>query len=199
MPGCWLKEGDNEILVFDIIGPKIAKSEGLSEPLLDQLPADKPSTQRKKLEKPNLSKDKPVFTGSFKPGNGWQEIRFDQAATGRYICLEAINAQDGKNLTCIAELYVLDKKGKRLSREPWTVKYVDSEDIVHANCSAEKLFDLQESTYWSTAQSTSYPHTIIIDLGDTHTLGGIQYLPRMESEVPGSIKDFKIYVKTEFF
>ena len=42
MPGCWLKKGENEILVFDIIGPKEAKSEGLREPLLDRLLVQKP-------------------------------------------------------------------------------------------------------------------------------------------------------------
>nr|AIA88140.1 CAZy families CBM32/GH35 protein [uncultured Bacteroides sp.] len=40
---------------------------------------------------------------------------------------------------------------------------------------------------------------MVIDLGAVHTLTGLQYLPRMESEVPGGIKDFKIYVKSENF
>lgn len=47
VPGCWLKKGENEILVFDIIGPKVAKSEGLIEPLLDQLLVNKPEARRK--------------------------------------------------------------------------------------------------------------------------------------------------------
>lgn len=199
MPGCWLKEGKNEILVFDIIGPKVAKSEGLNEPLLNRLNVRKPFTNRKKQKKPDLLKEKPSLYGSFKPGNGWQEVRFGQLVTGRYICLEAINSQDGKELACIAEMYVLNQKGERLSCESWVVEYADSEDITHGNCSVEKLFDLQESTYWSTTQGRSYPYAIIIDLGDIHTLSGIQYLPRMESKVPGGIKDFKIYVKEKSF
>ena len=40
-----------------------------------------------------------------------------------------------------------------------------------------------------------YPHYFIIDLGNEHNIGGMQYLPRMESHVPGSVKDYKIYVK----
>ena len=28
IPGCWLKKGENEVIVFDIIGPKEVKSEG---------------------------------------------------------------------------------------------------------------------------------------------------------------------------
>lgn len=37
MPGCWLNEGENEILVFDIIGPRTAKTQGLSSPILNKL------------------------------------------------------------------------------------------------------------------------------------------------------------------
>ena len=199
VPGCWLKKGENEILVFDIVGPKEARSEGLREPLLDQLLVQKPLTHREEGQNLDLSAEKPVLAGSFKPGNGWQEFKFGQPVSGRYLCLEALNAQDGKDLACIAEMYVLDEKGERLSREPWIVNYADSEDVAHVNRSADKIFDLQESTYWSTEAESSYPHAIVIDLGATHSLSGIQYLPRMESEVPGGIKDFKVYVRTEPF
>ena len=61
VPGCWLKKGENEIVVFDIVGPKEAKSEGLSEPLLDQLLVQKPLTHRNEGENLNLSGEKPVF------------------------------------------------------------------------------------------------------------------------------------------
>ena len=199
VPGCWLKKGENEILVFDIVGPKEARSEGLREPLLDQLLVQKPLTHREEGQNLDLSAEKPVLTGSFKPGNGWQEFKFGQPVSGRYLCLEALNAQDGKDLACIAEMYVLNADGERLSREPWIVNYADSEDVSHVNRSADKIFDLQESTYWSTEAGSSYPHAIVIDLGATHSLSGIQYLPRMESEVPGGIKDFKVYVRTEPF
>lgn len=37
MPGCWLNEGENEIIVFDIIGPRAAKTQGLSSPILNKL------------------------------------------------------------------------------------------------------------------------------------------------------------------
>nr|HXK76068.1 beta-galactosidase [Bacteroidaceae bacterium] len=187
MPGCWLKKGKNEIIVFDVIGPKEAKCEGLKKPLLDQLLVQKPLTHRKEGQTLNLSVEKPVVSGQFKPGNGWQEVTFDKPYTGRYICLEALNAQDGKELACVAEMYVLDKNGERLSREPWVVTYADSEDVSHVNRSADKSFDLQESTYWSTEKGKQYPHSVVIDLGAVHTVSAVQYLPRMESTVPGGI------------
>lgn len=198
-PGCWLKKGENEILVFDIMGPRDVKSAGLDAPLLDQLLVQKPLTHRAEGETLKLNSESPVLTGTFKPGNGWQEARFDKPVTGRYICIEALNAIDGKDLACIAEMYVLNDKGERLSREPWIVDYADSEDVARVNRSADKTFDLQESTYWSTEAGAKFPHAIVIDLGATHKLSGIQYLPRMESEVPGAIKDYKVYVKSEPF
>ncbi len=199
VPGCWLNKGDNEILVFDIIGPREARSEGLTEPLLDQLLVQKPLTHREEGQNLDLSGEKPVLTGEFAPGNGWQEVKFDAPVTGRYICLESLDAHDGGDRTCIAEMYVLDNHGERLSREPWTVVYADSEDMARNNRSGDKVFDLQESTYWSTVKGVPFPHSIVIDLGDEYELSGLQYLPRMESHVPGAIKNYRVYVKTAPF
>lgn len=36
-PGCWLKKGDNEIIVMDIIGPQKTTVEGLTTPVIDKL------------------------------------------------------------------------------------------------------------------------------------------------------------------
>lgn len=199
MPGCWLKKGKNEIMVFDILGPRKAVSSGLTEPLLDNLNVAKPTAHREEGKTLDLSNEKPVMTGSFDTGNGWQTRMFTTPAKGRYICLEALNSIDGKERAAIAELYVLDGDSNRLSREPWTVKYADSEDIRKTNRSADKIFDLQESTAWSTVKGVPYPHSVVIDLGGEHIISGIQYLPRMESEVPGGIKDFKVYVSEEEF
>ena len=194
MPGCWLKQGENEIIVFDILGPREAKSEGLKEPKLDQLLVKKRQIHREPGQKLNLSGEKPVFSGTFKAGNDWQVVKF-APVRGRYVCIEMLNAIDGKDMAAIAEMYMLNEKGERLSREPWTVMYADSEDTDGVNRSADKTFDLQESTYWQTVPGVAFPHLVVIDLGASHSIAGYQYLPRMESGVPGGIKDFKIYVK----
>lgn len=199
MPGCWLKKGENEIMVYDIIGPKKAVSEGLKTPLLDNLLVTKPASHREEGQNLNLAGEKPVLTGTFDAGNGWQTRKLETPVNGRYICLEAMDAIDGKDVASIAEFYVLDGEGNRLSREPWTVKYADSEDIKKTNRTADKIFDLQESTYWSTVKGVPFPHAVVIDLGKEHEISGIQYLPRMESNVPGAIKNFKLYVSKNGF
>lgn len=194
MPGCWLKKGENEILVFDVVGPREVVCEGLKEPKLDQLLVKKRQTHREEGECLDLSEEKVAFTGSFHPGNGWQEVRFTPVR-GRYVCIEAVDAIDGSDIAAIAEMYLLDENGERLSREPWTVMYADSEDTNATNRSADKTFDLQESTYWQTEAGMLFPHSIVIDLGTSHNISGFRYLPRMEAEVPGAIKDFRIYLK----
>ena len=194
MPGCWLRKGENEILVFDIVGPRKAVSEGLREPILDKL-------QNFEQEKPagyvdmSFGEDDLCISDSFAAGNGWQTVELSQPSHGRYFCLEAISAHDGIELAAVAELYLIDADGKRLSREQWRVAGVDSEDIASANHSAEKTFDLQESTYWSSEPGKQFPHRIVIDLGAEYNISGVEYLPRMEEGAPHSIKDYKIYLK----
>ena len=37
MPGCWLRKGENEIIVWDIVGPQEPQTEGLTTPIIDRL------------------------------------------------------------------------------------------------------------------------------------------------------------------
>ncbi len=67
----------------------------------------------------------------------------------------------------------------------WKALWADSEDAGSANHTADKLYDLQESTYRSSAKGVPYPHGVVIDLGARTEVGGIQILPRMEAGVPG--------------
>ena len=48
------------------------------------------------------------------------------------------------------EVYILGSDGKPVSRESWKVIYADSEETEKGNYTADKVFDLQESTYWKT-------------------------------------------------
>lgn len=200
LPGCWLKKGENEIVILDVTGPQEAAVQGLSRPILDDLRNPVPAVHRKSGETINLNGETVVAQGNLAAGNGWQEVKFDKPVTGRYLCLEALNAQkEGEVRAAVAELYLLDAQGKRLSREPWTVRYASSEETEGGNFTGDKVFDLQESTYWKTAKGDTFPHTLVIDLGCENTVTALQILPRMEKEVPGAIKGYRVYMSKENF
>lgn len=195
MPGCWLKKGKNEIIILDLAGPQKAVVKGLKKPVLDVLHEEEPATHRRKGECLNLANENPVVKGILNPGNDWQEVKFNKPVKGRYFCLEALNAHDGKDLAAIAELYLLDENGKMLPRQRWQILYADSESTSWGNFTADKIFDLQESTFWSTKQGDKYPHEFVLDTRDEVTISGFRILPRAEEGYPSMIKQFAVYVK----
>lgn len=194
VPGCWLKKGENEILVVDIVGPERVECEGLDYHIIDKLNINAPRKNRKEGQNLDLKGVEPVKVGEFAEGNGWQEIAFENNVSGRYLCIEALSTHSGKPNASIAEWYMTDVNGERISREPWVVLYADSEDTMRGNRTADKIFDLQESTYWSSERGGVLPYRIVIDLGSEQTLSGFHYLPRVEEGAPGSIKEYKIYL-----
>lgn len=132
MPGCWLKKGENEIIVLDLLGPEKATITGLNKPILDMLRAEAPMTHRKEGESLDLKNEKPVAAGALKAGNGWQEVKFDAPVKARFFCLEALNSQDGRDYapspssTCWV---------KTVSRSPAALAdaYADSEETRGGN------------------------------------------------------------------
>lgn len=194
VPGCWLKKGRNEVVVLDVVGPKENLLWAQNTPELNKLQLEKTNKHNNPGDRPDLNSATPVKTGSFAAGNGWQSVKFDTPAEGRYVALECGSTQDGSDLVQIAELYMLGADGKRISREPWTVKYADSEDTDNGNNTGDKVYDLQESTYWSTVKQAGFPHLLIIDLGSVQQLTGLDYLPRAEKGAPGSVKGYRVFV-----
>ncbi len=193
VPGCWLKKGKNEIIVLDIVGPKEAVVWGQAEPELNKLQLEKSNKHNNIGDKPDLNSATPVAAGAFKAGNGWQTIQFGKTVKGRYLAIECLSTQKDNDRVAIAELYLQGLDGKRISREPWKTKYANSEDE-GGNHLGDKVFDLQESTYWQTEKGASAPHLLVIDLGSEQTVRGLEYLPRAEQGAPGSVKNFKIYL-----
>ena len=193
VPGCWLKKGQNEVIVLDVVGPRETVVWGQDTPELNQLQLEKSNKHNNIGDKPDLNSMTPVAKGAFKSGNGWQTISFSSAAKGRFLAIECTSLHDGSDVAAIAELYVQGTNGKRLSRETWTTKYADSEED-NGNHTGDKVYDLQESTYWQTVKGSGFPHLLVIDLGSEQTIKALEYLPRAEQGAPGSIKDFKIFV-----
>ena len=193
VPGCWLKKGQNEIIVLDIVGPEQAVTWGQAEPELNKLQLEKSSKHNNPGDKPDLNSKAPAIDDEFKAGNGWQKVMCKWTRKGRYLAIEVLSTQAENDVAAIAEIYALDDERNRISREPWTVKYASSEED-NGNHLGDKVFDLQESTYWQTVKGTDLPHLLVIDLGSEQHVSGIEYLPRAEQGAPGSIKKFKVYV-----
>ncbi len=193
VPGCWLKKGKNEVIVLDVAGPKEAVVWGQAEPELNKLQLEKSNKHNNIGDKPDLNSATPAATGAFNAGNGWQTVKFNAPQKGRYLAIECTSTQDGKAQVAIAELYLQGTDGKRISREPWTTKYANSEEE-NGNHTGDKVYDLQESTYWQTEKSATLPHLLVIDLGSEQTISALEYLPRAEQGAPGSVKNYKIYL-----
>jgi len=125
-------------------------------------------------------------------------VRLSAPAAGRYFCLEAINAHDGKPFAAVAELTLLDASGQPLSTEGWTIAYVDSEEREREDGTAENAIDGQTANFWHTqwgAAQPGFPHRLILDLARSRAVAGFRYVPRQgAAEVTGRIKDYRIYI-----
>lgn len=196
MPGCWLKKGKNEIVIFDVVGPRDLVVEGLDAPLLDELNlprADRATVDAKVLENAGVA-----YTGTLKNQHSWQKTLFGTNLKGRYLCIEAVDAYENSPAVSIAEVYLLDKDGKRIARENWAVDAVNGE-VLEGNHTADKAFDLQESTYWKSPFVAGTPNAMVIDLGAVKEISGIELLPRIDNKANEIIKNFRIYVKNTSF
>jgi beta-galactosidase len=194
-PGCWLHPGENEIVIFDAEGPRDPKVGGLDKPILDELHKE---LDFQKAARPSvtLNLNSPVQSGTFAPGADAQEIKLSSPATGKYFCLESVNAQDGKPFAAVAELDLLGPNGRSISHEGWTIAYVDSEELSAEDDAAENAIDGQTANFWHTQYADGqpdHPHQLILDLGSPQTISGFIYTPR-QSDGAGRIKDYRIYV-----
>ncbi len=199
LPGCWLHQGENEIIVLDLEGPSAPKIAGIANPILDKINNYESLLHRKSGQMLNLSNETPVSSGAFTAGSGWKNITFGKPAKARYICLEAISSQTSNDqLTTLAELEVTGENGNPLPRTKWKLLYADSEEVTSENAAADRAYDNQESTFWSTAFSSSkpsHPHQIVIDLGETVLIKGFRCLTRTDKSETGRIKEYKFYAR----
>lgn len=179
MPGCWLKEGENEILVFDIVGPASTHVEGLAEPLLDSLKPER----RIQTGEIDLSGKEEAASMKLSGDKGWQKAKFSNPAKGRYLAIET-TGEGG-----VAEIILSDASAKAYLREEWSPVAADSEDQT-GNHTLDKAFDLQESTWWAPADSQEITHKLVIDLGQECEISEATILPRISKNEDLELKIF---------
>ena len=204
IPGCWLKKGNNEIIILDLKAHDQEVSvSGVQTPVLDQINLEVTLKNRKEGQNLNLTDEVPVKTGDLKNTKDWQEVTFDKVVNGRYFCFEATTPQrEGDDYASMAEFQVLGENNQSLSRSEWKMMYADSEETVAGNHNADKVFDKQESTFWHTEWQSSkpdYPHQIVIDMGKNIKIKGFRCILRTDDINNGNIKGYRFYVKKEGF
>lgn len=203
MPGCWLKKGKNEIIILDLETPKQAQVAGVTVPVLDKIVVDESLLHRKKGETLDLSAETSANQGELSSGQGWKEVIFEKEFEGQYFCFEALNSQNPKDTSSsIAEIELIGTDGLPVNRSKWKIVYADSEEVSVGNYSAEKIFDQQESTFWSTAwtvSKTPHPHQVVVNMEETVKIKGFKYLPRTDKSTNGNVKSYRFYIKPSSF
>ncbi len=202
IPGVWLHQGLNDVVVLDIENDSAKSIEGLPEPILNTLVEDKLAPPRPVRRKGiiQLTADKIVKEGTFVPGSAAQVVMF-VPVHGRFVCLQSLSSLNNDPFASIAELNLTDDHGNILPRDTWKIYYVDSEELDAEDGQAENIFDDDPATIWHTqwsAQQPAHPHEIAIDLGDEYVIGGFQYLPRAQNR-PGKIQSYKFFVQQKPF
>jgi beta-galactosidase len=203
LPGPWLKRGRNEVVVLDLTGPQRAELRGLQAPILDRLQPERDLPRPPSKAKLKLDGVAPAYSGQFQPGSATQDVRFPTPVSGRQFCLESLDAFDGKQYAAVAEISLLDAKGKPIDQSAWTIAYVSSEEARREDGQALNAINGQASDFWHTAfgnvggktTASGHPHRLVIDLEKTVEVAGIRYTPRQgDDKVTGRIRRFNAYV-----
>jgi len=200
LPGCWLKKGANEIVVFDLLGVARPELRGLDKPILDSVTEKRAQGHKKAGQKWLAQPDKAYYTGSFEDTKEWQTVSF-KPATARYVCLEALSEFKNQLYASAAELVLFANDGKEIPRSAWKVVFADSEELDGDDGNAANLFDLQFTSIWHTEwqdSSPKHPHQVVIDLGKAYKVGGLRLLPRQDNP-NGRIKDYRLYLSATPF
>jgi len=197
VPGCWLKEGKNEIVIIDVVGvePPDALT-FVTTPILGEM---RPDTDYFSFQaRPKLTEklSNPVHEGEFANNTTRQDVRFKKPVRGRYFALESLNAWDGREYAACGEIDLVDGEGKNISHAKWSIAACDSEERLAEDGSAENIVDGQTANLWHTewkAKSPNHPHYFVIDLGQEETVGGMNFTPR-QSNGAGRIRRYRAYV-----
>ena len=200
LPAPWLKEGENEIVVFEMEYTGKRTLCGIDKPILNVLGPDKNAfkTSRDYNRVPILDEYDGIFQGTVEHKTGWQEFTFDGIKTLRHLCIDVQTTYDDKH-SCICEIELIDESGNIINKDKWNVVFTNTEALGEGV--ADDMIDGDEKTYWHSAwrkDVKALPHQVIIDLGNIRTVKGFRILTR-DVNLPGCIKDFRLYGRPQFF
>ncbi|KRW59325.1 discoidin domain-containing protein [Pseudomonas sp. TTU2014-080ASC] len=113
----------------------------------------------------------------------------NETVQARYVRLVANSSIDGSPTASIAELHLADAHGKSLPRN-WQIHSASS---TMSGAAASNIFDGSTATFWASANGTSYPHQLVIDLGQETRFSQLHYLPRQDKSMNGNIKAYQVF------
>ncbi len=137
----------------------------------------------------------PVVTGTWANDKSLKTAVFG-TVSARYVRLTALTeAAGGGPYTSAAEIGLLGEPpiGPALSRIGWTA-LADSQ--ASATYAASNVLDGDGLTMWRTP-STTFPHSITIDMQSTQLVSGLSYMPRQDKSMNGTIGKYAIYVSSD--
>jgi len=75
----------------------------------------------------------------------------------------------------------------------WNVVSVDSDETIGADNAAARAIDGDSSTFWHTRWNADQrqPHSLTVDMGKTHRIGGLTCLPRQDGALNGVVERFR--------
>ena len=193
LPGCWLKKGENEIVVREMLEPAGKPIVGfLDHPILDELhpEADFNIVRR---DHAKFVGGAEVASGTFPSGDEAQVVIFDKPVSGNYFTLQATSSYDKKGIVSIAEFDFLDKDGNPLTSLDLSVTGVDSEEEIREDGVAENAIDGQVEAPWI-ASSRTLPHWIEFCSATRAEIYGFRYTPR-QNQGGGRIKDWRFFAR----
>ncbi len=201
VPGCWLKAGENEIIVWDCIGLSSVPETLVwrDTPILGEMRRETDYITLRPRPKLTVRLSNPVHVGVFPFSAARQDVRFQKPVTGRVFVFESLNAWNDKPFAACGELDLVDGNGANIPHTKWSIAACDSEERTAEDGSAENIIDGQTSNMWHTefgASSPDHPHYFAIDLGRTETIGGFNFTPR-QSKGDGFVRDYKVYVLSQ--
>lgn len=204
LPAPWLKEGENEIVVFEMEDTGNRTLRGLNQPILDSLGVDKNYRKgQRRLAKgtPTLDQGDIALKATLQETNDWQQFDFPVVTTLRHFCIQTLSSYTEDNQACISEIELVDDKGQPIDKTKWEVVYVSSEQTNKNVGVAENLFDKDISSFWHTDSTVEpqQPHCVIIDMKEIYKTSAFRVKVRKGSFLSGKVKDIIVYARPQFF
>ena len=193
LPGCWLKKGQNEIVVREMLEPTGEPTVAfLDHPILDELHPEADFNIVKREHDKFVGGDE-VASGAFPNTDAAQVVMLEKPVHGTFFTLQALSSYDAKDLASIAEFDFLGADGNPLTSVDMQISGVDSEEEVRDDGVAENAIDGQVEAYWLSSSRT-LPHWIEFHVSDKTEIHGFRYTPRQGNGI-GRIKDWKLHVR----